>query len=170
MNRTILLLLLLTSALASTALLFKDSYASGLCSANASLQEYDLSCHAFYESVGDPLFYGMGALSIIFLLLLLVPRAYRVWQRFAVWYLPFAISLFLFYRDPGSGDLFSPYPEQVYRWVAGIFVCLSVLVIAVSAKFGKANDTSPLIRNTFLRILWVLYVAYLVYSVIIHYY
>lgn len=130
----------------------------------------DYSCRNFLNRIGDPLFYGMGALSIVLLLLLLIPRSYRMWQRFAVWYLPFAISLFLFYRDPGSGDLFSPYAEQVYQWVAGIFVVLSLLVIAAGAKFGKTNDTGPLIRNTLLRILWVLYVAYLAYSVVIHYY
>lgn len=130
----------------------------------------DYACRDILNKIGDPLFYGMGAFSIIFFALLMIPRAYRTWQRFAVWYLPFAISLFFFYRDPGSGDLFSPYPEQVYQWVAGIFVVLSLVVIAVGAKFGKANDTSPLIRYTFLRILWVLYVAYLVYSVAIHYY
>lgn len=127
------------------------------------------TCRDIFNKIGDPLFYGMGALSIVFLILLLVPRAQRTWQRFAVWYLPLAVSLFLFYRDPGSGDLFSPYSEQVYQWVAGMFICLSILVIAIGAKFGKANDTSPLIKNLAIKILWLLYVSFIIYSIAAHY-
>ena len=83
----------------------------------------------FLIRLGDGLFYGSGALALVFLLLLLVPRAYPAWKKFAVWFVPLAAILFAIYPNPGSGDLFAPYPEQVYRWVSGFYVLASGLII-----------------------------------------
>lgn len=139
-----------------------NSYEYGLCS-------YSATCHFLIFSIGTPLLYAVAALSIVSALLLVVPAANATWHRFMIWYAPLAFALLFFY-NPGESNLFSISRIVIYQWVAGIFVVLSLLVIAVGAKFGKANDTAPLIRNTFLRVIWVLYVAYLVYSIFIHYY
>ena len=91
-------------------------------------------------SVGDSLvrfgkvfFYGSGALALVFLILLFVPRAFPAWKKFAVWFIPLAALLFAIYPEPGSGDLFSPYPEQIFRWVSAFYILASVFIIALSS-------------------------------------
>src|SRR3989344_5696662 len=74
---------------------------------------------------------GSGALALIFLTLLFIPQAFPAWKKFAVWFVPLVALLFIVYPNPGSGDLFSPYPEQVFRWVSGLYVAASILIIAV---------------------------------------
>ena len=81
--------------------------------------------------LGKALFYGSGALAFIFLILLFIPQAFPAWKKFAVWFVPLAALLFIVYPNPGSGDLFSPYPEQIFRWVSGLYVAASILIIAV---------------------------------------
>lgn len=80
--------------------------------------------------MGDALYYGAGALMLIFFILLFTPRAFSAWKKFAIWFVPLATLLFIFYPDPGSGDLFSPYPEQVFQWVSGLYVIISLIIIA----------------------------------------
>ena len=91
------------------------------------------ACRALLNKIGDPLFCGMGALAIVFFVLLFTPQAFSAWKRFAIWFVPLAALLFIFYPDPGSGDLFSPYPEQVFQWVSGLYVFISLLLIAYRA-------------------------------------
>ncbi len=79
--------------------------------------------------LGKSLFYGMSALSFIFLILLFIPRAFPAWKKFAIWFIPLMTLLFVFYPDPGSGDYFSPYPEHIFRWVSIIYVLISLLII-----------------------------------------
>lgn len=80
------------------------------------------------------LFYGMPALSLIFLLLTVVPQSFSAWKKFAKWFIPIAVLIFIFYPEPGSGDLFSPYPEQVFQWLSILYVVLSVFVIVLNHK------------------------------------
>jgi hypothetical protein len=86
-------------------------------------------CRALLNRIGDPLFYGMGALAIVFFVLFFTPQAFSAWKKFAIWFVPLATLLFIFYPDPGSGDLFSPYPEQVFQLVSGLYVFISLAVI-----------------------------------------
>ena len=112
-----------------------NSIKFGVCIANNVVT--DASCINFYERVGDPLFYGMGALAIVFFILLFASHAFFVWKKFAIWFVPLAALLFTFYPDPGSGDYFSPYPEQVFQWVSGFYVIVSLLIIAYVGIFKK---------------------------------
>ena len=73
----------------------------------------------------------MSALAIVFLILLFLPSSFSAWKKFAKWFVPLATLLFIFYPEPGSGDFFSPYPEQVFKWVSVIYVVASVLIIAI---------------------------------------
>ena len=82
--------------------------------------------------LGKGLFYGMLALSFVFLILLFLPSAFPAWKKFAVWFIPLATLLFIFYPDPGAGDMFSPYPEQVFQWVSALYVVVSILIISKS--------------------------------------
>lgn len=89
----------------------------------------EYSCRNFFNHIGDPLFYGMSALALVFLILLFVPQAFSAWKKFAIWFIPLATLLFIFYPDPKSGDLFSPYPEQVFQWVSTLYVLISAIII-----------------------------------------
>src|SRR3989338_10585839 len=93
----------------------------------------------------ESFFYGMSALTLIFLILLFIPRAFPTWKKFAVWFIPLATLLFIFYPDTGSGDYFSPYPEQVYKWVSILYVVISIGIITFSAS--KPNATSSTLPN-----------------------
>lgn len=114
--------------------LFTKSYTLGICLSNKVENLYDASCHALYSGIGNPLFYGMGALAIVFLTLIFVPNAANAWKKFAKWYIPIATLIFIFYPQPGSGDLFSPYPEQVYQWLSGAYVAISALILIFKRK------------------------------------
>ena len=109
-----------------------NSIKFNICTVNKTITE--ASCINFYERVGDPLFYGMSALSLVFLILLFLPQAFSVWKKFAVWFIPIATLIFIFYPDPGSGDYFSPYPEQVFQWVSILYIVVSVVIIALNNK------------------------------------
>ncbi len=80
--------------------------------------------------LGKGLVYGSNALFIVFSLLIFRPQAFFAWKKFAVWFIPLAALLFIVYPNPGSGDLFSPYPEQVYRWVSALYVIISLGIIS----------------------------------------
>ncbi len=110
-----------------------------ICIANEVVT--DATCINFYERVGDPFFYGMGALAIVFLILLFIPQAFPAWKKFAIWFIPLAALLFIFYPEPGSGDFFSPYPEQIFQWVSGLYVLVSLIVIAQSAVRGRMQKS-----------------------------
>src|SRR3990167_4787419 len=63
---------------------------------------YNLTTRSF------ALYYGMPALAFIFFIL-----------------------IFTFYPDPASGDYFSPYPEQIFKWVSILYVVISILIVAL---------------------------------------
>ena len=75
------------------------------------------------------LYYGMLALAFVFLVLTFIPKAFPAWKKFARWFIPIAVVIFIFYPDPGSGDYFSPYPEQVFQWISTLYVLISILII-----------------------------------------
>lgn len=87
---------------------------------------------------GKGLFYGFSALAIVFVLLMFVPSAFQAWKKFAIWFVPLAALLFAFYPNPGSGDFFSPYPEQIFQWVSALYVLVSALIIGWSIRKRRA--------------------------------
>lgn len=97
----------------------------------------DYQCRELLNRIGDSLFYGAGALSIVFFILLFVPSAFNAWKKFAIWFIPIMVFLFVFYPTyPSPGDYFSPYGIQIIRWVSILYVFLSIGVITY-AKFKK---------------------------------
>ncbi len=89
------------------------------------------ACREIFNNLGDPIFYGAGALAIVFLVLLFFKKAFSAWKKFAIWFVPLAALLFIFYPDPGSGDLFSPYPETVFQWVSILYIIISLVIITI---------------------------------------
>jgi len=97
------------------------------------LKVYDCGASVFCYNLGTKafaLYYGMPALAFVFLILLLLPQAFSTWKKFAIWFVPLAAILFAVYPEPGSGDLFSPYPEQVFQWVSALYIIASLVIIA----------------------------------------
>jgi len=127
MNMKKIILGLLTVSLVGFGVgwVLKNSMRFGLCLVS------EPTCINNLTWVGDGLYYGTGALSLIFLFLLFAPRAFPAWKKFAIWFVPLAMLLFIAYPEPGSGDFFSPYPEQVFRWVSALYVVVSVSIIAI---------------------------------------
>ena len=106
---------------------------------------YSVFCYNFETRISG-LFFGSLALSVIFLILLFIPRAWGAWKRFAIWFIPLAVLLFAWYPDPGSGDYFSPYPEQVFQWVSALYIGASLGIIATSLvnDWRKKKGRAPL--------------------------
>lgn len=92
--------------------------------------------------LGKSLFCGMSALALVFFILIFTQQAFYAWKKFAIWFIPLATLLFIFYPDPGSGDYFSPYPEQIFRWVSILYVIISILIIALKAIRQKSKKVS----------------------------
>ncbi len=108
----------------------KDSLMFGLCKST------EPGCINHLTQMGNALFYGAGALTLIFVVLLFIPKAFSAWKRFAIWFIPLAALLFVFYPEPGSGDFFSPHAETVYRWVSGLYILISASIISF-VRFQK---------------------------------
>ena len=134
-RKTISALLLLSLIGFGVGLVLKNSTELGLCLIS------EPTCINNLAWIGDGIFYGLGALTIIFLILLFLPQAFPAWKKFAIWFIPLAALLFIFYSDPGSGDYFSPYPEQVFRWVSGLYVLVSLIIIAQSTIRGRMQKS-----------------------------
>ena len=132
-KRTILTLLIVSSLGWGVGFIFSNAISFGLCTHD------QYSCRDVFNNIGDPLFYSMPALAFIFLILLFTPRAFPAWKKFAIWFVPLAALLFAFYPGPGGNDLFSPYPEQVFRWVSILYVIISILIIVRSSLRNKTQ-------------------------------
>lgn len=111
---------------------------SGYVALNGYDCGYSVFCYRFFTRVADPFMYGGAALSIVFLLLLAFPQAISVWKKFAVWFVPLAALLFIFYPEPGAWDFLSPMPEQLFQWVSLLYVVISTFLIGYS-YFTKRN-------------------------------
>lgn len=138
MSKKMIYYSLFTSLLfVSVGYFFSNSYDYGLCYSSVANNTFDVSCHELFESIGNPFYYSMPALAFVFLLLLIAPRAVPAWKKFAKWYIPGAVLLFIFYDGPGGFDLFSPYPEDVYKWASVLYVFISAGIITWSLWGSK---------------------------------
>ena len=104
------------------------------------------------------LYYGMLALAVVFLLLTIFPNAFRAWKHFALWFIPFAVEIFIFYE----GGTYDPYPEQVFRWLSALYVFVSVGIITISTVRGMAGKVTqaPWSRRRKI-VFWTAWVLYL---------
>ena len=103
--------------------LLTNSVRIGLCDKN----EY--SCREILNSFGDALYVGFGALAIVFFALIFAgSAAFQTWKKFAVWYIPLAALIFIFYH-PNPGDWAAPLREDVLFLVAAVYVILSAFNI-----------------------------------------
>lgn len=117
-----------------------NSIQFNICTVSETITE--ASCINFYERVGDPLFYGMPALAFVFFILIFTQQAFSAWKKFAIWFIPLATLLFIFYPDPSPGDYFSPYPEQIFKWVSITYVVISIFIIALKTVKQKSKKVA----------------------------
>lgn len=134
MKNLVILLLVISIVGFLAGLFLKNSTEVGLCLIS------EPSCINSMTRAGNSLFYGMGALALVFLVLLFSPRAVSAWKKFAMWFVPLATLLFIFYPEPGSGDLFSPYPEQVFQWTSLLYVIVSLIIIFYKRAGGENSQ------------------------------
>jgi hypothetical protein len=125
----ILIFFLLTLTGFGVGYVLDNSIEYGLCVANAEV--FDAGCVNFYERVGNAVYYGMGALALGFLMLLVVPQAFPAWKKFAIWFVPIATFIFVFYQEPRSDDWVSPSPEMLFRWIAALYVLATLVVVGL---------------------------------------
>ena len=113
---------------------FSDSYGLGLCYSDLQTNTFDTSCHQLFERIGDPMLYGFGALAFVFMGLLFVPEAFSRWWKFAVWFVPLAVLLFIFTPEPQGWVSPIPSPESVFQWVSSFYVIASYSLIGLSLR------------------------------------
>lgn len=106
-------------------------------------QSSDTACIDLMIRIGLPLIYSSGALAVVFFVLLIVPAAWHTWKWVALWYMPFAAELFIFYK----AGTYDPYPETVFRWLAILYVLISLIVIGVSAWRHRHDGYMPIQRS-----------------------
>jgi hypothetical protein len=112
--------------------ILSNSASFGICASNA------YECRDLFNRIGDPLLYGMGALSLVFVILLFFTRAVSAWKKFAGWFIPLAAILFAVYPQPGAWDFLSPDPETLFKWISISYVVISVaIIVGVALKSAK---------------------------------
>ena len=127
-----LLYLFVSSAVAVVGyLISKNSGFMILCNESGSLSR---ECFVEYSRIGDPLFYGMAALAVIFLVLYFLPKAWDAWKKFALWFVPITAVLFIVYPEPESWDLPQ---EPVFKFISGVYVVVSLLIILYASLRKK---------------------------------
>lgn len=136
-NKLVLGLLVLSLVGFGVGYWFSHSYDFGLCFASFDTNTFDTSCHQFYESIGNPLLYGMGALTFVFLVLLFVPRAFSLWWKFAIWFVPLAALIFITAPEPSGWISLTPSPEAVFKWVSGFYILVSLGIIGFASLGSK---------------------------------
>lgn len=76
----------------------------------------------------------MGALAVVFFLLLFAQHAFDAWKRFAIWYVPIVAFYFAIYESTG---FFTIPAESVYRFFSIVYVVVSLVIIALASSRMK---------------------------------
>ena len=92
---------------------------------------YTSSCYHFINDIAHPFLYGMGALSFVFFVLLFVPKAFATWLKFAIWFVPLTVILFItWYKlPPNTGLALGPSLETFVEWMSILYIIVSLLLI-----------------------------------------
>jgi hypothetical protein len=134
-------------------------------------EEYQ--CRELYNTIGDPLYFGMGALAFVFVVLSIFPTAFNAWKNFALWFLPLATDIFVTYKGPGGGFMDPlPGPVEMYRWLGGLYIVLSLAIIVGSLlcrQFGKNKPPKMHSRERQI-IFWSLWTLYIVIIIGAHFF
>lgn len=93
------------------------------------------SCIVSLTKVSIGLFYGMGALAVVFFALLFAPKAVSAWWKFAIFYIPYYIYAVLT-AGPSAGQMIyiGMSVQETAIWLSGIYVVVSLVLIALSLR------------------------------------
>ena len=123
----------LSSVMVAVGYVLTRSYQYGLCYSNLDTNSYDVVCHQGFFYLGSALTYGMAALAIVFVLLLVFSEAFSWWWKFAIWFIP--LDGYFLYNIRPSNETFKlgPSPDQMYLIFSGLYVLISLIIIIVAA-------------------------------------
>lgn len=134
-----------------------NAYKLGICGASTFCGDI--------INAGDALLYGMSSLVVVFLVLLIIPRTFPAWGRFAIWFVPFMLIYFVGYEDKSHGFFSFSIPETVvYQFLCIVFLIWSAVVVGwdlLSKKLNKnaAEKTHVLPKGKILRTWWYVYLV-----------
>jgi len=95
------------------------------------------------DNIGQPLFLGSLALSLVFLLLrFLPPQYFSAWLKFGTWYIPLA-AIAIIWAPVSGGDLFSFDKESVTWFFSGLYVIVCVVIILIKFVAGRMRGLPP---------------------------
>mgnify|MGYP001558388353 FL=1 len=93
--------------------------------------------HLLSNSIGQPLFLGSLALSLIFLILRFLPsRYFSAWLKFGTWYIPLA-AVIIIWAPVSGGDIFSFDKESITWFFSGLYVAVCLALILVQFLLGR---------------------------------
>lgn len=130
LKKGIILLLAVSIAGFIAGYVLTNSVVFGICDGDS------IECRGLLNRVGDPAYFGFAALSVVFALLIFVPKAFSAWMKFAIWYVPLVAILFAIAPTPGGGigaapSVVGPTPERIYLWGSVTYVVVSICIIVV---------------------------------------
>lgn len=96
---------------------------------------YSSFCLFLFSKVGLPMFYGMGALAVVFFGLLFAPKAVSAWWKFAIFYIPYYVYAVLT-AGPSVGQMIyiGMSVQETAIWLSGVYVVVSLMLIALSLR------------------------------------
>lgn len=167
MRKKIFLLFGLSIIATGLGYLFVNSYELGLCFRDLTTLTYDTSCHRFYGNIGSPLLPAATALSLVFLTLSFVPKAFTAWKESMLWFIVLAAVLFVAYPTGGgpsgfgiTGFIGRP-ASEVYLYTSILFVVASAVSIALHLLRLTPKQVKLLSRSTTIAVLiaiaWIVF-------------
>lgn len=97
----------------------------------------------YAESMGQPIFSGSMALTLIFIILIFLPKPYfTAWGKFAIWFVPLAVLWIIMTPTRGGSGLgfgLNFDRELAIMWSSGLYITISLLILGIKAVRQKGN-------------------------------
>ncbi|HET8581366.1 MAG TPA: hypothetical protein VFL98_02780 [Candidatus Paceibacterota bacterium] len=138
-NPFLLLSLGISIAMIALGYIFAHASAFGLCHDDLARNIFDIYCDNFYWYIGNALIYGMSALAIVFFALLLVPKAFSWWWKFAIWFVPLDGFILIGVRPSDAIFSLEPSPDEMYLLFSGLYVVISLIIIIAAWLWRKPS-------------------------------
>lgn len=146
--------------------LFDNLFNIGNCYVNG-VYKSGILCEDFFTNVAGPLIPAAASLSLVFLALFFVPKAFTAWKESTLWFMALAAVLFVAYPTGGgptgfgiTGFIGRP-ASEVYLYTSILFVVASTASIAthllrLTPKQAKILSRSITIA-TLIALAWIVF-------------
>jgi hypothetical protein len=129
-NRKIFVGLTIVSAfIAGVGKVLGKSYELGFCYSDTVTRTFDVSCHRLFERLSDSFLFGGISFAIVFVALVFKPKAFSAWKKFAIWATPIMVLIFATHNPSGGFMTVSPDSETLFKWIAGLYTVISLIII-----------------------------------------